>query len=80
VVAAIPATPYPSDSYRTKLLWWNRRDFFNHAQPKQLAKIVSETKQLLHEQYRRRRVDGDISSLILITHAQAVRADDFEMV
>ena len=53
VVAAIPATPYPDERYRTKMLWWNRRDFFNHAQPEQLAKIVGETKELLHEQFRR---------------------------
>jgi hypothetical protein len=66
VVAAIPATPYPSESYRTKLLWWNRRDFFHHAQPRQLAKIVTETKQLLHEQYRRGQIDASFSGLLPI--------------
>ena len=70
VVAAIPATPYADERYRTKMLWWNRRDFFNHAQPKQLAKIVRETKDLLHEQFRRGQIDTGLSSLIPITQAQ----------
>jgi hypothetical protein len=79
VVAAIPATPYPSESYRTKLLWWNRRDFFNHAQPKQLAKIVAETKQLLHEQFRRGQVDAGLSGLLPIILATRFRSDDFDV-
>lgn len=63
VVADIPSTPYPDERYRTKLLWWNRRDFFHHAPPAQLAKIVEETKQLLHEQFRRNQIDTALSSL-----------------
>jgi hypothetical protein len=46
-VAAIPATPYPDERYRTKLIWWNRRDFFYHAEPDQVPKIITETKQLI---------------------------------
>ena len=33
VVAAIPATPYPDERYQTKMIWWDRRDFVNHAEP-----------------------------------------------
>jgi hypothetical protein len=46
VVAAIPATPYPNERYQTKMMWWDRRDFANHAQPEQVAKIRTETRQL----------------------------------
>lgn len=79
VVAAIPATPYPSDRYQTKLLWWNRREFFNHARPSQVAKIVSETKQLLHEQYRRGQIGSEVSSLIPFTAPRPIRSNNFEM-
>jgi hypothetical protein len=79
VVAPIPATPYPNEHYRTKMMWWNRRDFVGHAQPGQLGKIVSETKELLHEQFRRGPVIADISSLIPSTPAQLVLAHAFEV-
>jgi hypothetical protein len=49
VVAGIPATPYPDDRYRTKMMWWNRRDFVNHAEPEQVTKILTETQKLLRE-------------------------------
>ena len=52
VVAAIPATPYPDERYKTKMMWWNRRDFINHAEPEQVAKILMETAQLTQEFYR----------------------------
>ncbi len=77
VVADIPATPYPTEKYRTKMLWWNRRDFFNHAKPKQLAKIVAETTELLHEQFRRAQVDAELSTLISMTRAKPLRSNDF---
>jgi hypothetical protein len=79
VVAAIPATPYPDERYRTKMLWWNRRDFFNHAQPEQLAKIIHETKELLHEQFRRGQIDTALSSPIPITQAKGFRSNGFEV-
>jgi hypothetical protein len=53
VVAEIAATPYPDDRYRTRMIWLNRRDFFNYAEPAQVAKILAETKLILHDQYRR---------------------------
>jgi hypothetical protein len=46
VVAGIPATPYPDERYQTKMMWWNRRDFVNHAEPEQVAKILMEITQL----------------------------------
>ncbi len=46
VVAAVPATPYPDERYQTKMMWWNRRDFVNYAEPEQVAKILMETQHL----------------------------------
>jgi hypothetical protein len=51
VVAGIPATPYPDERYQTKMIWWNRRDFVTHAEPGQVAKILTETSQLTREFY-----------------------------
>jgi hypothetical protein len=79
VVAAIPATPYPTEHYRTKLLWWNRRDFFNHAQPNQLAKIISETKDLIHEQFRRGQIGTGLAGLLPVTLAKPIRSNDCEV-
>ena len=79
VVAAIPATPYPTEHYRTKLLWWNRRDFFNHAQPNQLAKIISETKDLIHEQFRRGQIGTGLAGLLTVTLAKPIRSNDCEV-
>lgn len=42
VVAPIPATPYPDERYRTKMMWWDRRTFANHAEPDQVSKILIE--------------------------------------
>jgi hypothetical protein len=30
-------------------MWWNRRDFVKYAEPEQVAKIRTETEQLVHE-------------------------------
>jgi hypothetical protein len=49
VVASIPAAPYPDERYQTKMMWWNRRDFVNHAEPNQVSKILTETRQLTQE-------------------------------
>ncbi len=51
VVAGIPATPYPDKRYQTKMMWWDRRNFVNHAEPAQVAKILMETNQLTNEFY-----------------------------
>jgi hypothetical protein len=79
VVAAIPATPYPDERYRTKMIWWNRRDFFYHAEPDQVAKIITGTKQLIHELYRRGEVDAVLPKWITITHAQLTRPNHSEV-
>ena len=42
VVAKIPATPYPDDRYRTKMMWWDRSTFANHADAAQVSKIFNE--------------------------------------
>ncbi|MDT7740763.1 MAG: hypothetical protein QOK09_4132 [Mycobacterium sp.] len=57
VVAAIPAAPYPDDRYHTKMIWWNRRDFVNHAEPRQAGKIRMETQRLTQDFYSRRDTD-----------------------
>ncbi|HJT95040.1 MAG TPA: hypothetical protein VJ777_24395 [Mycobacterium sp.] len=46
LAAKIPATPYPDQRYQTKLAWWNRRTFANHADPKQLSKFFAEQKRM----------------------------------
>jgi hypothetical protein len=46
VASKIPASPYPSNRYRTKLMFWDRRTFANHADPRQLAKIYREMRML----------------------------------
>jgi hypothetical protein len=46
IATKIPAAAYPSDRYRTKMMWWDRRTFANHAEPGQLAKIVKEMRML----------------------------------
>ena len=53
VVASIPAAPYPNERYQTKMMWFDRRDFVNHAtEPQQVAKMRTETKYLTEEYYR----------------------------
>jgi hypothetical protein len=79
VVAAIPATPYPDERYRTKMLWWNRRDFFNYAQPDQVAKLLAETKVLLHELYRRGGVDAILSEWNATIHEKLTHTTHFEV-
>lgn len=48
VVAPIPAAPYPDERYQTKMMWWDRRTFADHAEPEQVSKILLETANLLH--------------------------------
>jgi len=79
VVAPIPATPYPDERYRTRVMWWNRRDFFNYAQPDEVAKVLGETKLLLHELYRRGGVDAILPKWSAITHGKSTRTDHSEV-
>lgn len=46
MAAKIPATPYPDQRYQTKLAWWDRSTFANHADPKQLSMFFAEQKEL----------------------------------
>jgi hypothetical protein len=63
VVAAIPAAPYPNERYQTKMMWWDRRDFVNHAtEPQQVAKIIQETTNLTNEYYRQRQSEARLLS------------------
>jgi hypothetical protein len=49
VVAPIHSTPYPDERYRTKMMWWDRLTFADHAEPEQLPKILAE----MDDVYRR---------------------------
>jgi hypothetical protein len=42
----IPPTPYPDQRYETRLAWWDRATFANHADPKQLSMFLTEHKEL----------------------------------
>jgi len=42
LATAIPATPYPDERYRTRMMWWDRRTFVKHADPDQVSKILVE--------------------------------------
>lgn len=46
VVAAIPATPYPDPRYRTKMMWWDRSTYMRHADPGQVARMISDVRDL----------------------------------
>jgi hypothetical protein len=43
VAKHIPATPYPTERYQTKMMWWDRRTFIDHAEPEQVSMILHET-------------------------------------
>jgi hypothetical protein len=73
VVADIPATPYPDERYRTKMMWWSRRDFFNHAQPAQITKILDETKFILHEQHRRGGIEAMHPAWSAVIRGKSIR-------
>ena len=57
VVAPIPATPYPDERYKTRMIWWDRSDFIRHGEPEQVAKILTENDFLTKELVRR----GDLA-------------------
>jgi hypothetical protein len=42
VASRIPATPYPDERYRTKIMFWDRRTFANHAEPSQASRVFAE--------------------------------------
>jgi hypothetical protein len=46
LASKIPATPYPDERYETRLAWWDRRTFANHAEPKQLSLYFAEQRRM----------------------------------
>lgn len=56
VVAPIHSTPYPDERYHTKMMWWDRLTFANHAEHDQIAKILAEMEAI------RRRMDRELGS------------------
>ncbi|KLO33395.1 hypothetical protein [Mycobacterium haemophilum] len=49
VAARIPAAAYPDERYRTKMMWWDRSTLANHAEPKQLSRMLVETRKLVRD-------------------------------
>ena len=49
VATKVPATPYPDDRYRTKMMWWDRSTFTNDAAPEQVSKIFNEMSILVRQ-------------------------------
>ncbi|ORB87496.1 hypothetical protein B1987_13055 [Mycobacterium kansasii] len=45
----IPPAAYPNHHYQTKMMWWDRSTFARHAEPKQLSKMLVETRALMHD-------------------------------
>ena len=43
----IPATPYPDVRYQTRLAWWDRLTFANHAHPRQLAAFLADQRGMM---------------------------------
>ncbi len=62
VAEHIPATPYPDARYQTKMMWWDRRTFINHAEPEQVAKILQETAVLRRMMLEDNASDGSLSA------------------
>ena len=79
VVADIPATPYPDERYRTRMIWLNRRDFFNYAEPAQVAKTLAETKLILHDQHRRGGLAAIRPEWSAVAHGNPTRTKDSEV-
>ncbi len=46
IAQAIPATPYPTDQYRTRVMFWDRRTFTAAADAAQIPLILSELMEL----------------------------------
>jgi hypothetical protein len=47
VSARIPATAYPNENYRTKVMWWDRRTIAAHAEPEQFKLMCAEDSEIL---------------------------------
>jgi hypothetical protein len=47
VATQVPAAAYPSEKYRTKLMWWDRHALVTHAEPEQFKLMCAENSELL---------------------------------
>lgn len=50
IATGVPPTPYPDARYQTRMMWWDRRTYANHADPDQLAKVHAETRRTVQFQ------------------------------
>jgi hypothetical protein len=47
VASRIPAAAYPTEDYRTKVMWWDRRTIATHAEPEQFKLMCAENSEIL---------------------------------
>lgn len=47
VAGRIPAAAYPTDDYRTKVMWWDHRTLATHAEPGQFKLMCAENAEIL---------------------------------
>lgn len=47
VANRVPAAAYPSDDYRTKVMWWDRLTIATHAEPEQFKLMCAENSEIL---------------------------------
>jgi hypothetical protein len=64
VSSRIPATPYPDERYRTKLMFWDRRTFANHAESKQSSKIFAEMSAIADQLHHGTAIDALSESFV----------------
>jgi hypothetical protein len=53
VAAQIPATAYPSDAHRTRIVWWDRGTIAVHAEPEQFKLMLAENREVLRSRRSR---------------------------
>jgi hypothetical protein len=47
VAGRVPAAAYPTDDYRTKVMWWDRRTIATHAEPEQYKLMCAESSEIV---------------------------------
>lgn len=47
VASRVPAAVYPTEDYRTKVMWWDRRTIATHAEPEQFKLMCAESSAIL---------------------------------
>jgi hypothetical protein len=47
VATRVPAAAYPTEDYRTKVMWWDRRTIATHAEPEQFKLMCAESSEIL---------------------------------